>query len=163
VVVPPRSLLSFSRYGEVRVFKSWTIFWLVWCLLDIAWTVCLWWMCERSWTIAWVWICVVAGKAVARSVNLAQARVTRLGKTCRSNQGWRRTLVLSEASLAQARATRLSEEEWRPGTLLWSSPGEGRHCWARGCLAQASLDSPKRACEEIPAFVAISPKRGSIA
>ncbi|QCE02928.1 hypothetical protein DEO72_LG8g944 [Vigna unguiculata] len=71
----------------------------------------------------------------------------------------RRTLVLSEASLAQARATRLSEVEGRPGTLLWSSPGEGRHCWARGCRAQASQDSPKRACEEIPAFVAISPKR----
>jgi len=30
----------------------------------------------------------VAGKAVARSVNLAQARVTRPGETCRSNQGF---------------------------------------------------------------------------
>jgi len=30
----------------------------------------------------------VAGKAVARSVNLAQARVTRPSETCRSNQGF---------------------------------------------------------------------------
>jgi len=66
-------------------------------------------------------------------------------------------------SLAQARATPLSEEEWRPGMLLWSSLGEGRHCWARGCLAQASQDSPKRACEKVPTQVAISPKWESIA
>jgi len=30
----------------------------------------------------------VAGKAVARSVNLAQARVTHPGETCTSNQGF---------------------------------------------------------------------------
>jgi len=30
----------------------------------------------------------VAGKAVARFVNLAQARVTHPGETCRSNQGF---------------------------------------------------------------------------
>jgi len=45
----------------------------------------------------------VVGEVVARSVNLARARVTRPSETCRSNQGFRepsprrRTLVLSEA------------------------------------------------------------------
>jgi len=46
---------------------------------------------------------IVAGGAVAGSVNLAQARVTRLGETCKSKlrvretSPRRRTLVLSEA------------------------------------------------------------------
>jgi len=47
--------------------------------------------------------------------------------------------------------------------LLWFSPGERPRCWARGCLAQASQDSPKRAYEKVPTLVAISPKRESIA
>ena len=53
----------------------------------------------------------VAGEAVARSVNLAQARLAGANQGFREPSPRRRTLVLSEVSLAQMRATCLSEEE----------------------------------------------------
>ena len=41
---------------------------------------------------------IVAGETMARSVTLAQARLTRSGETCRSKLGVSRTLAQAESS-----------------------------------------------------------------
>jgi len=68
---------------------------------------------------------VVAWRTMARPVTLAQARLTRLGETCRSRPGLHSNshsggelLFWARHYLAQARNARLSENVWEPWCVV---------------------------------------------
>jgi len=78
-----------SRYGEVRVFRVLNDFLAG---FDVCWVLHELYVCDEcvidlGLLLGWGYV-TVTRKAVARSVNLSQARVTRPGETCRSNQGF---------------------------------------------------------------------------
>jgi len=78
-----------SRYGEVRVFRVLNDFlagfYICWVLHELY--VCDECVIDLGLLFGWGYV-TVAGKAVARSVNLSQARENRPGETCRRNQGF---------------------------------------------------------------------------
>jgi len=116
-----------------------------------VWTVCC---CEYANCFVLLFGCenmVVTWRTVARSIALAQARLTRPGEICKSRPGLHTNsrsvgelLFWVRQCLAQARGTRLSEKAWKP----WGVAAVLAQ--ARGGLAQAREGSPKQVCENLP-------------
>jgi len=105
-------------------------------------------------------------------VILAQATLSRLGETRRGQTPARARALAQAEGLGLSEIPSRSSERRSPkrervgaqGVSLQCSLSEGPHFWARGGLAQAREDSPKRVREKPPIVsVVISPKREPVA